>query len=888
MTDQEQNPDWLQTVLSGDSEAFTPIVLAATPKLYAIAMRLCGNRATAEDLVQETFLDGYRKLNLLREPDKVDAWLARILRNKYLNSQMRSITTVPMDEIGIPIDRRSPENGYVARESLELWRRRLTTLSPALRDTAILYFWRHLPMEEIATRMHIPLGTVKRRIHDIRDILKKEKAMEENKTKQIPDGFAERVSEKVQELAEYNKRFGSMTGFDTAYTHIKELIADISDRDTAQKFAKESAAIAYAADSTKYAEDSLAVSKQTGDVDTLRDVYLDLCWNIGGEAEKAKYTLETILPAIAAFPESAAKKRALAYHYFWLAKYTADADDPAYDNTEKYLREAARLYTEAEAEEHCIDAMHGCVKSMLDALPLMRDSQYQGRISVTTTGERWRITDDGLYYQNQPGCSPVWYSPVYNYLMPVFYYAGYTGDRYFLPRDPHLAVGGTETMRDPFPSTENADDAGRRTIVSDDEELDVPAGHFTHCLHIHKHESDEMIADVWYARGVGIVRIDACGHTQVLESYHIAEATDDYLPTSVGTRWKYVFQDKPDVLCQYAAYEILEKDAESVGLSCLEVAALPENWYDVTENDMLLLCSIQDRLARGEYDQALAAVEKVIRHNRASETVAYAIGIRKHLQEIIPYKKANWRFCPGSINGSYITKTGCKLVYSAKANSKLIYSESELSSIDTGAWGTRGEENRIFGVKPFRFLSMIFGTLWDDRWVPGYAVEEPYSDYLCEPFIRKVRVEAVPEITVAAGTFHNCRRLIVDLDSADGTKGDYGYYFYKHTQCGHKEWVFAPGVGVVQFLCDWGGVEHSVCELRSYDTVAEDGEYMPVYIGNHWIYDEMLLTAENYIASREYHVMTGMHDRYFLMDNQLFTFQGDLAAYDTFKANLNQ
>ena len=135
----EIKPDWLTAVLSGDSEAFTPIVLSATPKLYALAMRLCGNRATAEDLVQETFLDGYRKLNLLREPDKVDAWLAKILRNKHLNAQMRSIAAVPMDEIGIPIDRRTPENGYVARESLGLWRRRLSTLSPALRDTAILY-----------------------------------------------------------------------------------------------------------------------------------------------------------------------------------------------------------------------------------------------------------------------------------------------------------------------------------------------------------------------------------------------------------------------------------------------------------------------------------------------------------------------------------------------------------------------------------------------------------------------------------------------------------------------------------------------------------------------------------------------------------------------------
>lgn len=871
----EIKPDWLTAVLSGDSEAFTPIVLSATPKLYALAMRLCGNRATAEDLVQETFLDGYRKLNLLREPDKVDAWLAKILRNKHLNAQMRSIAAVPMDEIGIPIDRRTPENGYVARESLELWRRRLSTLSPALRDTAVLYFWHHLSMEAIAARMHIPLGTVKRRIHDIRDILKKEKAMEENKNTPIPDGFAERVAEKVKELAEYNKRFGSMTGFDAAYAHIKELIADISARDTADKYAKESARIAYAADNAKYTEDALTVSRKTGDVALASDVYLDLCWKIDSEANKAKYTEETIFPAIDAFPDSAEKKRAQAYHLFWLAKYLAETDGPAYINVEEKLHAAAQLYREAEAEAHAIDAMHGCVKSMLDALPLMRDSRYRGHLTVTTTGECWEIAPDGVRYRNQPGCTPVAFSALYSYTLPVFYYAGYTGDRYFLPLDKQLAVGASETMRYSYPA-EMGEDAGTRTIVSDAETVEVPAGQFPNCLHICKNENEEIVADIWYARGVGIVRIQACGRTQVLESYHIAEESEEYLPIAVGNRWRYVYPDKPDVLCQYADYEMLAYDGKVVSLACLEVAGLPENWAETTEDDMLLLCSVEELLKNGEYDRTFTACEKVIRNNHTSENVAYAMGMRAHLQEIIPYKKANWRFCPGSINGSYITKV----------DNRLLYSESEYASIDTGAWGTRGEENRIFGVKPFRFLSMIFSTLWDARWVPGYTSEVPYMDYLSEPFIRRIRVEDVPEITVQAGTFHNCRKVIVDLDSVNGTNADYGYYFYSHTQCGHKEWVFAPGVGVVQFLCDWGGVEHSVCELSDYDTVASDGEYMPVYIGNRWVYNETQLTAEGYIARREYNVMNGMHDRYFLMDNQLFTYKGDLDAYNAFKESL--
>ena len=55
----------------GETDAYNIIVSHCMQKLYAAALAICKNRATAEDLVQETFLDGYLRLGSLREAEKI-------------------------------------------------------------------------------------------------------------------------------------------------------------------------------------------------------------------------------------------------------------------------------------------------------------------------------------------------------------------------------------------------------------------------------------------------------------------------------------------------------------------------------------------------------------------------------------------------------------------------------------------------------------------------------------------------------------------------------------------------------------------------------------------------------------------------------------------------
>ena len=164
----------VRAVLRGDTDAYSIIVTELMNKMYAKALSLCRNRAEAEDLVQETFIDGYFHLSELREYDKIEGWLMRILRNKTLNYITRSRKNESIDSLHEIADRCSPEAEMISRESLRELKEKLSSLSPALRQTAELYFIHGLSMEKIAAVKSLPLGTVKRRIHDARKKLKKE------------------------------------------------------------------------------------------------------------------------------------------------------------------------------------------------------------------------------------------------------------------------------------------------------------------------------------------------------------------------------------------------------------------------------------------------------------------------------------------------------------------------------------------------------------------------------------------------------------------------------------------------------------------------------------------------------------------------------------------
>ncbi|MBR5446351.1 MAG: RNA polymerase sigma factor [Clostridia bacterium] len=856
-------------VLAGETEAYSVIVSAYMQKLYMTALSLCGRRHTAEDLVQETLIDGYLKLGSLREPDKIGPWLTRILKNKYLNLVTRTLPTESTEEL-LLLDRRSPEALYCARESLSGWRTRLLDLSPALRETAVLYFWHHLTMEQIAARLSLPMGTVKRRIHDAREQLKKEYDMD-NTTK-LPDNFLETVQKKVDELEKYHKIYGTMDGFDKAYEQVKELIGNLSYTEDVKKFTVQSTMIAYYADNGRYEEEALENARKYGDSRAYADITLNICWKLGSDAEKLKYTVETVLPALETFPDNENKAYAIGYHKFWSAHYTDKSTEEGKAAADRLLAEALEYFSRMTKP----DAMYGNTIAGMKAMKYLRDERYADPINVSLTGESWHLKDGNICYGSQPGCNYAWSEALCSYDHPVFYFAGCSGDRYFFPGTIPYEAGAREEMLDA-----DGTSCGWREIISMDDTVETPAGTFTGCMHLRKIEDESNMFDIWYKDGVGIVKQTARWdgftgdtHTEVLVSYEIKGGTG-YLPLAAGNTWRYERHERPDVIHELNEYVIEQMDAETVSLSCLSFAGLVKGWEELTNDGAVLLTAASQKCAQKDFEGAAAMCRRIIMENQNQECTAYALGALEYLEEKIPYDKLGWRFCPSSINGSFVNVT----------ESRITYTESDFSSMETGAWGTRGEENRIFGVKPFRYLQMCAGGLWDSRWVPGFT-EVRTADY-GDKAVLNIAVEDGGTVETPAGVFENCLHLVIDGE-VDGVTHDYDYYFYRHTYCGHKEYWFAPGVGVVRFVCDWGGFVKTDCVLSSYRTVAKAGEYMPVYPGSRWQYDELGLTGEGYIARRDYSVASGMHGRYLLVDNQMFTFKGNVEAYDAFKKSLTE
>lgn len=83
MTDDDQG--WVERILQGDHEAFELLVRRYQHMIYALAYRMTGSAADAEDLTQETFIRAHQQLAGFRADARFSSWLYRIAVNHCLN-----------------------------------------------------------------------------------------------------------------------------------------------------------------------------------------------------------------------------------------------------------------------------------------------------------------------------------------------------------------------------------------------------------------------------------------------------------------------------------------------------------------------------------------------------------------------------------------------------------------------------------------------------------------------------------------------------------------------------------------------------------------------------------------------------------------------------------
>ena len=156
--------DLVERAQQGDREAFDAIASAAYHRLYAVSRRILRDGYAAEDVVQETLIRAWRDLPGLREPERFDAWLHRLLLRAcqdHARAERRRPRQVLVLENDAPVDIDAVAR-LADRDQLE---RAFLELSVDHRAVLVLTHYVGLRAPEIGAILEIPPGTVYSRLH---------------------------------------------------------------------------------------------------------------------------------------------------------------------------------------------------------------------------------------------------------------------------------------------------------------------------------------------------------------------------------------------------------------------------------------------------------------------------------------------------------------------------------------------------------------------------------------------------------------------------------------------------------------------------------------------------------------------------------------------------
>ena len=171
-----------------EQSTFADQAMQYAPQLYSAALRMTRNQADAEDLVQETYLRGFRAFASFEQGTNLRAWLFRILTNAYINryraKQRRPVESDLGDLEDLYLYRRlgSMETAAASlsaeQQFLDLFpddevKQALENLPDNFRLPVILADVEGFSYKEIAEMLEIPIGTVMSRLHRGRKAMQK-------------------------------------------------------------------------------------------------------------------------------------------------------------------------------------------------------------------------------------------------------------------------------------------------------------------------------------------------------------------------------------------------------------------------------------------------------------------------------------------------------------------------------------------------------------------------------------------------------------------------------------------------------------------------------------------------------------------------------------------
>jgi RNA polymerase sigma factor (sigma-70 family) len=162
---------------AGSTDAMDGLARRWTPRLLRYAARVLGGSTesaeAARDVVQETWIGAIRGLRGLRDPTQFPSWIYGIATRKCADAIRVNVRRRRLDMHADAYERSRTETGVSLEHQLDV-ADGIRQLPPKQRAAVHLFYGEDLTVDEIASALGIPAGTVKSRLHQAREALKRQ------------------------------------------------------------------------------------------------------------------------------------------------------------------------------------------------------------------------------------------------------------------------------------------------------------------------------------------------------------------------------------------------------------------------------------------------------------------------------------------------------------------------------------------------------------------------------------------------------------------------------------------------------------------------------------------------------------------------------------------
>ncbi len=199
-------------ILSGDDEAFSTLMRKHQKGVHALICRKIGDFQIAEEITQDTFIQVYKKLGTLKDPNRFSGWLyviANRLCTNWIKRNKVKMGRLNMQSLEDTLPKEIQEASHLHHTETETANRRqnlvkmlLEKLPESERTVVTLYYLGEMTTKEIGKFLGVSVNTIKSRLHRARKRLQKEEALvrETLNGVQLSDTLIENVMRQIADL----------------------------------------------------------------------------------------------------------------------------------------------------------------------------------------------------------------------------------------------------------------------------------------------------------------------------------------------------------------------------------------------------------------------------------------------------------------------------------------------------------------------------------------------------------------------------------------------------------------------------------------------------------------------------------------------------------------